>query len=91
MTTHEQTHGANGHGQEPTHAAPSKASYSKKQKVGLIAFALLMVTELVEYAVGSTIKHGTWPVLVVLAVLGAWPILHYFMHMSQLWHKGEEE
>lgn len=68
----------------------NKSALAAKTRLGVIVFAVLVVLEVVEYVVGVNIKHGSWPFLTVLAVLGSWPILNYFMHLPQLWHREEE-
>ncbi len=64
-------------------------SLANRLRVGVVVFVALLALEVVEYIVGVTIHRGAWPFLAVLAVVGAWPILHYFMHITQLWRSGE--
>ncbi len=66
-----------------------RRSLGAKMRLGYGVFGVLMAIELVEYAVGTRVRSGNWPYLAVLAVIGAWPILAYFMHIRQL-RKGEE-
>ena len=60
-----------------------------KMRLGLAVFGALVVIEIVEYAVGVTLRGGAWPYLAILAVVGAWPIVYYFMHILQLWRPKE--
>ena len=60
-----------------------------KMRLGLYVFGVLMVVEVVEYLVGTGIKKGAWPYLAALALIGAWPILYYFMHVTGLWRTKE--
>ncbi|MBI2936105.1 MAG: hypothetical protein HYY31_04780 [Chloroflexi bacterium] len=66
-----------------------KAQREAKMRLGLVVFGVLMVIEVVEYALGVTIRRGAWPYLAVLAPIGAWPIVRYFMHVPQLWRHEE--
>lgn len=62
---------------------------STKLHVGLFVFVALMAIEVVEYLVGTRLRQGNWTLLGILAVIGAWPILSYFMHIMQLRRSGE--
>jgi heme/copper-type cytochrome/quinol oxidase subunit 4 len=64
--------------------------YMARMRLGFIVLAALMVIEIVEYAIGVTMKRGSLPYLAVLAIIGAWPIVQYFMHIAQLWHREED-
>jgi heme/copper-type cytochrome/quinol oxidase subunit 4 len=68
----------------------NKSALSAKTRLGIIVFVALIVLEVLEYVLGIAIKHGNWPIMAVLALIGAWPILWYFMHLHQLWHREEE-
>lgn len=57
-----------------------------KLRLGYIVFGILIVIEVTEYLVGTTMRSGAWPYLAILALVGAWPILYYFMHINQLKH-----
>jgi hypothetical protein len=48
-----------------------------------------MALEVSEYVLGVTMKSGALPFLAILAVIAAWPIVHYFMHITQLWRSEE--
>jgi len=56
-----------------------------KLRFGFVVLGILIALEITEYVVGTTIKSGAWHYLAVLAVIGAWPILQYFMHITHLW------
>jgi hypothetical protein len=58
-------------------------------RLGLIVFGVVMAAEVIEFVVGVNMKGGAWPFLAVLAVIGAWPIVRYFMHVTQLWRHEE--
>ena len=62
---------------------------AKKMRLGFLVFGALMVIEVLEYALGVSIKHGNWLFLAPLALVGAWPIVRYFMHLPQLWRREE--
>lgn len=68
----------------------NRSALAAKTRLGIAVFVVLMVLEIVEYIVGVQLKHGNWPIMAILALIGAWPILWYFMHLSQLWHREEE-
>ena len=55
-----------------------------KLRLGFMVFGALMVIEIVEYVLGTMMKTGNWPYLGLLALIGAWPILKYFMHIQEL-------
>ena len=55
-----------------------------KLRLGFVVLGVLMALEVSEYILGVTMKSGAWPFLAVLAVISAWPIVHYFMHIMQL-------
>ena len=57
----------------------------KQFKLGTIVFIALMIVEIIEYVVGVKIVKGNLILLTVLAILGAWLILQYFMHIQHLW------
>lgn len=58
-------------------------------RVGFIVFGVLMGIEIVEYVLGVNVQGGAWPYLAVLALVGAWPIVRYFMHIEQLWRSED--
>lgn len=61
-----------------------KPDLKSKLRLGFIVFGVLMVIEIIEYVLGTTMKSGNWPYLGLLAIIGAWPILQYFMHIFEL-------
>lgn len=67
----------------------SKNTLKSKLRLGFIVFGVLVAIEIIEYIIGVYVKSGSWPFLGILAVIGAWPILYYFMHIGQL-KKPEE-
>lgn len=66
-----------------------KSDLKSKFRLGYVVFAVLIVIEIIEYAVGTRLRSGSWPYLGVLAVIGAWPILQYFMHIFELRRRKE--
>ena len=61
-----------------------KSGSHKKAKTGYLVLAALLVIEIVEYLVGTLLTGGALPYLALLAIVGAWPILYYFMHIGEL-------
>jgi hypothetical protein len=61
-----------------------KPDLSRRLRLGSIVFGVLVALEVTEYAVGVTMGSGAWPYLAMLAVIAAWPIVHYFMHITHL-------
>ncbi len=61
-----------------------KPNLKFKLRLGFIVFGALMVIEIAEYVLGTRMKTGNWPYLGLLAIIGAWPILQYFMHIFDL-------
>jgi len=68
----------------------NRTALGAKTRLGIIVFVVLMVLEIIEYVIGVQFKRGNWPVLAILAIIAAWPIVWYFMHVHQLWHHEEE-
>ena len=66
-----------------------KPDLKSKLRLGFIVFGALMVIEISEYVLGTRMKSGNWPYLGLLAIIGAWPILQYFMHIFELWRRKE--
>ena len=60
----------------------SKPNLKSQLRLGYIVFGALLAIEVIEYLVGTTMRSGAWPYLAILALVGAWPILYYFMHIS---------
>ena len=67
-----------------------RPALSSRMRFGWVVLGLLLVIEVVEYALGVNIRRGAWLVLAPLAVVGAWPIVYFFMHIRQLWRREEE-
>ncbi|MBI3952985.1 MAG: hypothetical protein HY330_00555 [Chloroflexi bacterium] len=67
-----------------------KPSLAARLRTGWAVLGLLMVIEVVEYVLGVTMQRGAWLILAPLAIVGAWPIVQFFMHLPQLWHREEE-
>ncbi len=67
----------------------NKQGPGQKFRLGFLVFGALLVIEVIEFAVGVNVKRHNWPFLAILAVIGAWPILRYFMHLPQLWRRKE--
>lgn len=66
-----------------------KGDVRSKFRLGYIVFGILIVIEIIEYGVGTRLRSGSWPYLGILAVIGAWPILRYFMHIFELRRRKE--
>ena len=73
----------------PRGDALSRPELKARLRLGFIVFGALVVIEVTEYIVGVTMKGGAWPFLGILAIIGVWPIVRYFMHIVQLWHPEE--
>lgn len=61
-----------------------RSTLEAKLRFGFFVFGILMLMEVLEYALGVSMKSGSWPFLAVLAVIAAWPIVYYFMHIMRL-------
>ncbi len=62
-----------------------RPNIGRKLRLGLIVAGALIAIKIAEYFVGVDINPGATPYLVVLALIAAWAILNYFMHISELW------
>ncbi len=62
-----------------------------KLRLGYIVFGALIAIKIGEYLVATAIRTGAWPYLLILALVGAWPILYYLMHISKIWRSGSED
>lgn len=60
-----------------------------KLRLGWIVIGGLAVLTAVEYVIAVAIHSNVLPFLAVIALVKAWLIVQYFMHVAQLWH-GEE-
>lgn len=58
-------------------------------RLGWIIFAALAALTLVEFLVGAYIQPAT-PYLIITAIIKAGLIVYYFMHIAQLWRRGDE-
>jgi heme/copper-type cytochrome/quinol oxidase subunit 4 len=65
------------------------AGQGAKTRRGLKTILGLSVLTAAEFAAAVTLTTGLFVVLSVIAVVKAWLILEYFMHLSQLWN-GQE-
>ena len=66
-----------------------KPELGAKMRVGYIVFGVLMAIEIIEYVLGITVQAFNWPFMAILAIIGTWPVVRYFMHIKQLWHPEE--
>ena len=62
----------------------------QKFRLGLIVIGILALFTAAEYWVAVSWSVAVVPGLAVAAIVKAWLILRYFMHMPQLWHPEEE-
>jgi hypothetical protein len=63
---------------------------TRKFRHGLFVFIALIIIELAEYIIGVSVSSGNFIFMVLLAVPGSWLIVHYFMHIKELWLPPEE-
>lgn len=57
-------------------------------RLGWIVFIALAILTIVEFLVGAYVRPTT-PYLVATAIIKAWLIVYYFMHVPQLWRKDD--
>lgn len=69
-------------------AGPRSPSHGS-QRTGLIVFLTLAVLTVVEFAIAVTIDANL-PIMIVIALVKAVLIVHYFMHLVRIW-RGQEE
>ena len=62
---------------------------AQKLRLGWIVIGALAVFTGIEYWVAVTLRSNLLLLLSVIALIKAWLIVQYFMHVGQLWH-GEE-
>ncbi len=62
----------------------SEMGLKGRLRLGYIVFGVLVGMKVAEYLIGTRLRSGAWPYLAILAVVGAWSILYYFMHIHQL-------
>lgn len=60
-----------------------------RTRLGWIVFIALAVLTIVEFLVGAFVRPAT-PYLVATAIVKAGLIVHYFMHVPQLWRRDNE-
>jgi uncharacterized membrane protein len=63
---------------------------TRKFRKGLYVFIGLLIVEVAEYIIGVRVSSGNFIFMVLLAVPGSWLIVHYFMHIKELWLPPEE-
>lgn len=66
-----------------------EAQKAAKLRLGWIVIGGLVVLTAVEYWVAISIHSSPLPYLAVIALIKAWLIVQYFMHVAQLWRKEE--
>ena len=60
-------------------------------RLGLVVIMVLAVLTIIEFVVPVALERGpALPILVGLALVKAGLIVHYFMHLAQLWRREEE-
>jgi heme/copper-type cytochrome/quinol oxidase subunit 4 len=62
----------------------------EKMRRGLVVITILAVLTAIEFVVAVSVDTGRFGLLAVFALIKAWLILDYFMHISQLWKSDEE-
>ncbi len=63
----------------------------EKMRRGLVVIVILAVLTVIEFIIAISLDTGRFGLLTVIALIKAWFILDYFMHISQLWKTEEEE
>ena len=58
-------------------------------RTGLVVIAALAVLTAVEFAVAIALDDGRLAILTLIAVVKAWLILDYFMHVARAWNPEE--
>ena len=66
---------------------PRQGERMRRGMVVIIALAILTV---VEYAAAIWMDTGSNLVLVIIAVVKAWLILDYFMHLFNAWRNADD-
>lgn len=59
---------------------------STRLRLGWVIFFILAILTVIEFLI-STYVHPATPYLIITAIIKGWMIIHYFMHISQLWRK----
>ena len=58
--------------------------------LGLVVIMVLAVLTIIEFVVPVVLERGpALPILVALTLVKAGLIVHYFMHLAQLWRREE--
>ncbi len=63
----------------------------RRVRIGYIVFGALAAAKVAEFAVIKAFPKGAWPYLAVLALVGAWLIYYYFMHIRALWRERKDD
>lgn len=63
-----------------------EARKASKLRLGWIVIGGLALLTAIEYWVAVSIHSNPLPYLAVIALVKAWLIVQYFMHVAQLWH-----
>ena len=69
-------------------ASPS-SERSGPLRTGWVVFLWLAVLTAVEFIIAVTIDANL-PIMIVIALMKAGLIMHYFMHLLRIWRGGEE-
>ncbi len=63
------------------------AQQGAKLRLGWIVIGGLAVLTALEYWIAVSVHSTPLPYLAVIALIKAWLIVQYFMHVAQLWRK----
>ncbi len=66
-----------------------QSSLGSKTRLGAIVFIVLTVLNVAEYWLSVSFKSGIMLPLGVMALIDAWLIAYYFMHIMQIRHREE--
>lgn len=64
-----------------------EAQKAAKLRLGWIVIGGLAVLTALEYWIAVSVHSTPLPYLAVIALIKAWLIVQYFMHVAQLWRK----
>ena len=70
-------------------AAPPASERSGPLRTGWVVFLWLAVLTAIEFIIAVTIDANL-PIMIVIALIKAGLIMHYFMHLLRIWRGGEE-
>ncbi len=56
---------------------------------GFMVFGGLGIFSVIEYFVSIMMNAGSAPILMGIALIKTWLILHFFMHMRHLWDQED--